>query len=151
MAPPSPVNLRETAQTLRVTPQTLYNWRNAGCPVDEGIVAIRAWLSTKGEAKSDASDLKERKLLAECIKIEAEAEAKELANQIARSEVANVEDMTAELAERLIHMKAMHESMIDEIAKESPQESRVRMRAIAKETSDRCLRKIANWKPGEGE
>jgi len=147
------LNVSALARECRCHPNTLYRYQSEGCPIEEGADAIKAWLALREEQKrassAEASDLQERKLLAECAKLEADAESKELKNSIARGEVINTDEANEELAERLIHAKAMLESMVDDIAKECPQELRVKVREIAKHAADRFYRKVANWKPGE--
>ena len=123
-----PVNIFDLSRKLRVSRQTLYNWRDEGCPLDEGEEAVMAWVAARKQLKEqeseEADDLKERKLRAECAKLEAEAEAKELKNAIARGEVMNTDTTMQAVRSMIAVVKIRFEDIPLRLQMEFPPDSR---------------------------
>lgn len=103
---------------------------------------------TKGGDDGDSEmDLRERKLKAECEKLEQETIAKRMKNDLLAGELVYRTEVVAECADMLSKFKAILESIPDDIAKEAPGDLRVAIRAIAKQSVDRARLLMAAWRP----
>jgi phage terminase Nu1 subunit (DNA packaging protein) len=147
------------ARHLGVSVTMVGNYIDQGMPVlEDGSYDVEeclAWQAamrassgrpTKGDAGSE-NDLRERKLLAECEKLEQETIAKRMKNDLLAGELVYRTDVVAECADMLSKFKAILESIPDDIAKEAPGEQRVGIRAIAKQSVDRARHLMAAWRP----
>lgn len=83
--------VQEKAAACDVTEKTLRNWWALGCPREADVEDTLAWRDArfgKKEPKAEGGeDLRERKLLAEAIKIEAEGRIKELDARVKEGEL----------------------------------------------------------------
>ncbi len=141
-----PRNVARLAMELAVSRQTLYTWEKEGCPLVEGVEAVREWRSI--HKSHESSTLKQQQEMARLRKWEADARAIELDNMEREGMLVPRDEVVAEFAEILIHAKALIESMVDEVCKEVPQMLRVTVRTIVREAVDRFFRKLSQWRPG---
>src|SRR5687768_4034961 len=100
-----PLTMAGLAAHYGVSRQTIYNWKNANCPVQHGLEAIDRWLEANRPDEEDATDLREQKLKWQVVKTRAEAEAKELDNAERRGELVGRTEIVQEFAEFLTHAK----------------------------------------------
>ena len=150
------------AKALGVSPAMVDRYVVSGMPGENGrydVAECRQWLAmyraTSGRpTKSMGSDegggeldLRERKLRAECDKLEEEARAKRLKTDLLEGELVRRSDVIAEFADFLSEAKPILESLPDDLAKEMPEEYRVIARNLAKQAVDRAFRKLASWQP----
>lgn len=91
IAQAKPLTVAEKCAACGVTEKTLRNWWALGCPKEADVEDTLAWRDArfgKKEAKAESGeDLRERKLLAEAIKIEAEGRIKELDARVKEGEL----------------------------------------------------------------
>ena len=130
----------------------------AGMPGENGCYDVeecKAWLAayrasssrpTKG-GDGDEGDLRERRLRAECDKLEQQARREKMKADIEAGRMVRTEDVVNEFADFLSHVKPICESFPDDFARELPDEQRVAGQALARQMIDRMLRKLASWEP----
>ena len=131
-----------------VSRQTLYTWQKEGCPLAKGADAVRDWRAKNKAAET--SSIKQQQEMARLRKWEADARAQELDNMKEEGELVSRADVVSEFAEVLLYAKAGLEALADEIAKETPQKLRVKLRKVAKHATDRFLLKLSTWEPPGG-
>lgn len=134
---------RELALALGVHRQTVLEWaQKPDFPRNPdgtySISTVKAWREAWQQQKSP-DDLRERRLLAECIKLE-------LANEETRKELVKRSDVQAEAAEMFASFKSILDAVADAIAKDLPDEFRVNAQRTARHHIDLALRKMAAWK-----
>lgn len=153
----------QLAEALGVDRKTLNDWkRNDSAPIEqalamplnEAIEFLSKWRQqnkrprywSEGDADANGT-LQEQLIAAQIRKHNADALARELKNAEAQGRLVDRDIIIDELAELLSKAKPMLESMVDDIAKESREDSRVVNRQIAKNAADRFFRTLAAWKP----
>jgi len=122
----------KTAESLGITTQCLGRWKRAGCPVDRGPRAIRAWRDKNvrpqhggHSSKTKPRDsIQERLLLAQCAKAEEQVRAERIANDRAEGVVVRVEDAVLEVAELCGMVRDQITGWPESIVSEMPQEVR---------------------------
>jgi transcriptional regulator with XRE-family HTH domain len=148
---------KQIADALGISRQALNQWERDGAnvdevlalPIDEAVAWLKMWREdNKRPTYKDGGTLQEKLLTAQIRKNNADAEAKELKNAELEGVLVDRSEVVDEFAEFLSTAKPLLEGMVDDIAKESPEEIRVVARQIAKNASDRFLRTLAAWKPG---
>lgn len=133
----------ELGLALGVTRRTVIDWcKEPDFPRNEdgsySVSAVQEWREQRTSAKTP-DDLRERRLLAECIKLE-------LANEETRNELVRRSDVQAEAAEMFAAFKAIMDAIPDAIAKDLPDEHRVNGQRTSRHHIDLALRKMAAWK-----
>lgn len=133
----------ELALAVGVTRRTIIDWcKEPDFPRNEdgtyNIDAVQRWRESRAAEKAP-DDLRERRLLAECIKLE-------LANEETRGELVRRADVQNEAAEMFAAFKAILDGLADAIAKDLPDEHRVTGQQTAQHHVDLSLRKMAAWK-----
>ena len=152
------------ARHLGVSVTMVGNYVDQGMPVQpDGTYDVEeclAWQAamrassgrpTKGDDGDNELDLRERKLKAECEKLEQETIAKRMKNDLLAGDLVRADEQIAEWAEFLASAKAIIESFADDFAKEAPEELRVSARALADHKVTLLLRKLASWTPKESD
>lgn len=72
--------MAKLAEHYGVSRQTIYNWKDAGCPVNEGPEWIDAWLEENRNTEPEPGDLKEQLLKAQIGDVLEAQRKKRLAN-----------------------------------------------------------------------
>lgn len=139
------VNIKELAFRLRVSRQTIYNWRDAGCPIEEGIEAIKAWLAERREEDDSDDELSQRLKLAEVLKAEEDARKKRLDNDTKEGALEYREDVIQRESERLLRIKHRLESVPDEIRNEFPAEFRDLAQQLVADKIHLLLTEMSHW------
>ena len=107
----------ELAEIFEVSRQTIYNWRDAGCPIERGKDAIAVWVK---ENRPSESPTQERLLMARIRKLEAEADRTELENRVARGELVKRDAVERWLSQFCSATRAIIESWPDTVVTEIP-------------------------------
>lgn len=142
------LTITDIASRLRVTRQTVYNWRDAGCPLDEGIPAIRDWLKQRNDARDpEEDDAKARLILAQAEKTEQEALSRRLDNEEREKATINRQQALLEFKETVHWLRAQWLAFPDELITELPAEARQVCYDAAKRKVEVMLRKLSQWKP----
>jgi phage terminase Nu1 subunit (DNA packaging protein) len=113
------------AEHYDVSRQTIYTWRDKGCPIRAGVEAIDRWLQDhRPDPAKPKGPLQEQLLQAQIEKTIQEARAKQLKNDQTEGLLGNMDDMAQEVAEVLTVLNARLEQIPDEARKELPAEYR---------------------------
>ncbi len=117
--------ITELAAHYDVSRQTIYTWRDKGCPVRAGVEAIDRWLQEQRPDPAKAKGpLQEQLLEAQIEKALQEARAKRLKNDLLEGLLVNSEDASQHVAETLTILNARLEQIPDELRKELPADYR---------------------------
>jgi phage terminase Nu1 subunit (DNA packaging protein) len=158
------LTLKQLATGCKVSVRTLNTWLQRGCP-RHSITAALAWrdkhvLPRKGgprkrrpitaEKETEQQSLLARRIVAQCEKDEAIARREKIKSDMLAGTVVEKVAVVREAAEICSAARAILDAIPDAIAKELPEESRVRAYEVAKNKVDAAFRKLADLRPGAG-
>jgi uncharacterized protein YPO0396 len=119
------LNVTQLAAHYDVSRQTIYTWRDKGCPIRAGVEAIDRWLETqRPDPAKPKGPLQEQLLAAQIEKTIEEARAKRQKNDERDGLLMDSEEVAQQVAEALTILSARFEQLPDEARKELPQEIR---------------------------
>lgn len=110
-------SVTDLAEHFNCSRQTLYNWKAAGCPLDQGEDAITAWLAANRPAEESLVKQLQRAKLAE---IEERTRAARLANDEQEGALVSLEAVRLETNELIGLIRHRLESIAAEIMNEFP-------------------------------
>lgn len=124
------MTVAEKAAACAVTEKTLRNWWALGCPKDASVEDTLAWREQRfGKREKPAAeggdDLRERKLLAEAIKIEAEGRIKEMEARVREGELVNRDAVGRWLSAFVTEVRQQLESLTALVVAEVPGDVRL--------------------------
>ena len=131
----------EIAASLGITCKCLNEWELAGCPVDRGLAAIRAWRDKNrrpqqgghGSRNGKARGVQERLLLAQCERTEQQVRAERIANDETEGGLISREDAQFVLNQVCTLIRLRAEDLPDIIAAEMPIEQRESIRELVRD------------------
>lgn len=129
-----------------VSRQTIYNWRDAGCPIGAGLPEIDAWLDANRSPELSGLDLKEAKLRGQVFKLQEEIREKRLDNDKKEGllyEAKLVEQNVAELTGMIRHRM---ETIADELETEWPPEVRQVVTERLRDKIHLILTEMSQWR-----
>jgi len=142
------MTVAEKCAACGVTEKTLRNWWALGCPKEADVDDTLAWRDArfgKKEAKAESTDdSRERKLLAECIKIEAEGRIKELEARVREGELVSRDAVSRWLSSFATEIRQALESLPAAIVSEVPGDARLAVDDVATEQVRLLLLKLSS-------
>lgn len=140
-----PRTVAEKSAACGVTEKTLRNWWALGCPKAASVEETLAWRDERfGKREApESSDVRERKLLAETIKIEAEGRLKEFEEMTRRGEYVRRDAVERWLLSAVTEMRQTIESFTALVVAEIPGEHRLIVHDILAEQVRLLLLKLA--------
>jgi len=142
---PAVRNIRKLALDLGTSRQTLYTWQKEGCPLDQGLEAVKEWRNkhkTNGEEATHYARLqaaKERKLLAEAL-------AKETENLRRAGQYYRAEDVELAAIELTSIIRNRLEAAPNEIVQELPVEVRQTILELLQNKVHLILTEMSSWR-----
>lgn len=127
---PQDVNLQALAQRCRVSRQTVYNWRDAGCPVEDGYEAVKKWLKARRNRKNaDSTTALARRRHAEAVIAEEKARALKRENAIAEGKSWDASEAAHGIAQAFVLIKLAVADVPEIAAGEVPPSDRAEVKA----------------------
>lgn len=142
------LTVAEKSAACGVTEKTLRNWWALGCPREASVDDTLAWREQRfGKREKPAAeggdDLRERKLLAEAIKIEAEGRIKELEARVKEGELVSRDAVGRWLSTFATEVRQALESLPAAIVSEVPGDARLVVDEVATEQVRLVLLRLA--------
>ena len=142
-SPESPT-VTSLAKHYDVSRETIYNWRDRGCPIRAGVEAIDRWLEDhRPDPSKPKGPLQEQLLSAQIEKTLEEARAKRQKNDERDGLLIDQEDAAQQVAEILTILTARLEQIPDEARKELPADCREQFAARIDELIYLALKECA--------
>lgn len=134
-------SVSDLAEHFSVSRQTVYNWRTAGCVIDQGEDVITAWLAEhRPEEESLAKQIQRAKLA----KINHEAELASLDVQVRKGKLISTEAVRRFLNAWVHHQRGMMELWPDEFVTEVPSNLRATIHELLTDKVRTALMALAN-------
>jgi phage terminase Nu1 subunit (DNA packaging protein) len=136
--------MTELAETFGIARSTLYTWKAAGCPIDQGEEAITAWLQEHRPEEESLAKLIQRAKLAQ---IEENTRAARLKNDTEEKRLVDLTDVQTEVSELVLMVKTRLEQIPNDLIGEMPADVRAKVHEIATTRIELTLTEMSQWRP----
>jgi phage terminase Nu1 subunit (DNA packaging protein) len=144
VAEPEALSMNALAEHFGVSRQTIYNWKDAGCPVKGGVEAIEQWLQDRRpDPSKPKGPLQEQLLQAQIEKTLEEARAKRLKNDVSDGLLVDQQDAAQQVAEAMTILSARLTQLPDWVRREASADERDRLAGGLDEQIHLALRECA--------
>jgi phage terminase Nu1 subunit (DNA packaging protein) len=141
-----PRNIARLAMEIGVSRQTLYTWGNEGCPLDDGVDAIREW---RTEHHPPPRAIADQAKLARARLADAQAYAQEQKNLERDGQLLDAEDANLAVSELCNLIRARLEAIPNDLQTEWPPEVRQQVTERLSDKIHLILTEMSQWRLGK--